>query len=113
MIDLYKNFLDSVVRQIEKHIDDGEYSIETLVKTIGINRTAFFKKMKSLTGISPIEFIRDIRLQNAARLLENEQLLIKDVCYHVGFTDRKYFARCFRSKYQMSPSQYKSHCNTN
>jgi len=107
MLELDQDFLDSIVREIEVHLDDSDYSIEKLAKTTGVNRTAFFKKIKSLTGFSPIELIRDIRIQNAARLLRNEHLLVKEICYRVGFADQKYFTRCFKSKYNLTPTQYR------
>lgn len=108
MADLDQDFLDSIVRQIESRLDDSEYSVETMAKSTGINRTAFFKKVKSLTGMAPLEFIRDIRIQNAARMLEDEKLLVKDICYRVGFSDQKYFTRCFKAKYKVSPTDYRT-----
>lgn len=102
-----KEFLDQIVQQIESRLDDSHYSIEELVKTTGISRTAFFKKMKALTGMSPIEFVREIRIQNAEKLLKTQQLMVKEVSYMVGFTDLKYFTQCFKAKYGLTPTEYK------
>ena len=104
---LDQTFLTRVVELLEQHLDDSECSIEDLVRAVGISRTAFFKKIKSLTGMSPIELIRDIRIQNAARLLKTRQLMVKEVACLVGFTDLKYFTQCFKARYKMTPTQYK------
>jgi transcriptional regulator GlxA family with amidase domain len=65
-----------------------------------------YKKLLALTGKSPIEFIRTIRLQRAAQLLEKSQFTVSEVAFQVGFNNPKYFARYFKEQYQMLPSVY-------
>ncbi|NDW10237.1 hybrid sensor histidine kinase/response regulator transcription factor [Dysgonomonas sp. 520] len=102
-----QDFMSSVITIIEDNIDNNEFMVEDLASKVGMSRTVFFKKIKSLTGLAPIEFIRDIVIQRAAQLLETGQYSVKEVSYMVGFSDSKYFSKCFKKKYNMTPSEYK------
>jgi AraC-like DNA-binding protein len=72
-----------------------------------MSRSVFFNKLKSLTGLSPIEFIRDLRMKRAAELLASGQYLVKEVSYMVGISDTKYFGKCFKAKFGVTPQGYK------
>ena len=102
-----KDFMDKILRDIETNMDNIDYSVENLVAVAGMSRSVFFKKMKSLTGLAPVEFIRDIKLQRAAQLIGSNQFSIKQITYMVGINDVKYFSKCFKKKYHMNPSEYK------
>ncbi len=99
--------MERIIEYIESNLDNNELSVESLAKYAGLSRSSFFNKIKSLTGQSPVEFIRNYRLQKAAQLLKSEQLLIKEVCFMTGFSDLKYFGKCFKEKYGMTPGNYK------
>ena len=71
-----------------------------------MSRVHLYKKLLALTGKSPIEFIRIIRLQRAAQLLEKSQLSVSEVAYQVGFNNPKYFAKYFKAAYHVLPSLY-------
>lgn len=101
-------FLENLRERVLQHIDDNRFTIEDLVGYTLLSRRVFFNKVKSLTGLAPIEFVREIRLKYAAELLKTKQYRIKEVVYMVGFSDIKYFSLCFKEKYGMTPGQYKS-----
>jgi len=92
---------------IEENIDNNEFSVEILGTTAGLNRTTLYYKIKSLTGYSPVEFIRDIRIKRAAQLLSDSQLLIKEIADMTGFSDMKYFTKSFKNKYGDTPTEYR------
>lgn len=96
-----------VIQSIELNIDKNDFSVEELGAFVGLNRTTFFYKIKSLTGYSPVEFIRDIRIKRAAQLISSNQLLIKEIAYMTGFSDIKYFNKSFKKKYGISPMEYR------
>ena len=73
-----------------------------------MSRTVFFKKVKGLTGLAPVEYVRDVLLQHAAEILIREDCTIKEVSYKVGMNDAKYFSRCFKNKYRMTPTEYRT-----
>jgi len=100
-------FIGSVNSFIEENLGNNDFVIEDLAVEMGMSRTVFFKKMKGLTGLAPIEYVRDILMQHAAELLENSDYSIKEISYRVGMNDAKYFAKCFKKKFNMTPSEYK------
>lgn len=101
-------FIRKIKEEIEKNIDNSEFVVDNLATAVAMSRTVFFKKLKSLTGLSPIEFIRDIKIKHAARLIETQEYSIKEVSYMVGISDTKYFTQCFKNVYGMTPSEYKN-----
>ena len=100
-------FIQSVNTFIEQHIGNSDFVIEDIAIEIGMSRTVFFKKLKGLTGLAPVEYVRDILLQHAAELLENEDFMIKEVAHMIGMSDPKYFSKCFKKKYNMTPGEYR------
>ena len=74
-----------------------------------MSRVHLYKKLQALTGKAPLEFIRTIRLQHAAQLLEKSQLTVSEVAYKVGFNNPKYFAKYFKEEFNVLPSVYASH----
>lgn len=96
-----------VIQTIEENIDNNDFSVEDLGSFVGLNRTTFYYKIKSLTGYSPVEFIRDIRIKRAAQLIATSQLLIKEIAYMTGFSDIKYFNKSFKKKYGVTPMEYR------
>jgi signal transduction histidine kinase/ligand-binding sensor domain-containing protein/DNA-binding response OmpR family regulator len=102
-----EKLMGSVVEAIENNMDNSEFTVEDLGQAVGMSRSSFFNKVKGLTGLSPVEFIRDIRLKRAAQLLTTGELLIKEVAYMTGFTDSRYFGECFKNKYGMTPAEFK------
>jgi signal transduction histidine kinase/ligand-binding sensor domain-containing protein/CheY-like chemotaxis protein/AraC-like DNA-binding protein len=100
--------LEKAVRIIEEHIDDSDFLIDDLVSALGMSRSVFFNKIKSITGLAPIEFIRDLKMKRAAELLASGDYLVKEVSYMIGISDTKYFGKCFKSKFGMAPQEYKN-----
>lgn len=101
-------FLKKVSEIVENNIDNSNFLIEDLVAEMAMSRTVFFKKLKSLTGSSPIEFVRDIKIRHAAGLIASDQYTIKEVSFMIGIADTKYFTQCFKRIYEMTPSEYRN-----
>ncbi|HJX71106.1 MAG TPA: DNA-binding response regulator, partial [Bacteroidales bacterium] len=91
---------------VENNLSDPDFSVDKLSREIGMSRVHLYKKLTSLTGKSPIEFIRIIRLRRAAQLLEKSQLSVSEIAYQVGFNNPKYFTKYFKSEYRILPSEY-------
>jgi AraC-like DNA-binding protein len=104
-------FLQQLITYIEQNIDNFGLTIEDIVNGVGfLSRSAFFKKVKSLTGLAPIEFLKEVRIQRAAQLIESGEYKFSEITYMVGISDPRYFSRCFRQKFGMSPREYKDKC---
>lgn len=103
-----ERLLRSVLKYIEENLTNTQLSVEDLSRHIGMSRGSLYNKLLEITGLSPVEFIRSIKLEKAAMLLENSDLNIAQIAYTVGFATPNYFAKSFKAKYQMLPSEYVS-----
>ena len=101
-----ETFLREVIQIVETQMSDTSFTIDVAVNAMAMGRTTFYKKIKSLTNMSPVEFIRDIRLKRAKQLLDTGELTVTEVAYKVGFNSSGYFSTCFKEMYQVSPSDY-------
>lgn len=88
-------------------MDDTDLSVEQMASAIGVSRVQLYRRLVSVTGKTPSEFIRLIRLRHAERLLAESQLTISEIAYRVGFSSQRYFSKCFKDLYGYMPSQYK------
>lgn len=102
-----KDLLNGIVCFINKHLDHPDLSVDTLVEEAGISRSALFKKIKTLIGISPMELIKNIRLKKAAELIEEGSDNFTQVAYKVGFKDSQHFSKCFKQIYGVTPTEYR------
>jgi signal transduction histidine kinase/ligand-binding sensor domain-containing protein/DNA-binding response OmpR family regulator len=99
-------FVDNAVKFVEKNVSASGFSVEDLAMGLGISRAYVFKKIMALTGKTPLEFIRTIRLQHAAQLLEKSQLSVREIAYKVGFNNPKYFTKYFKEHFGVLPSEF-------
>ena len=100
-------FLAKLLDVMDKQMDNNTLTVDELVDEMGMGRTVFFNKLKSMTGLSPVEFIREMRIKRAAQLLEEHKYNITEVTYMVGMNDSRYFAKCFKNTYGVTPSEYR------
>lgn len=108
-----QEFLTKLVAIIEDNIEESEFNVDQLAKDIGMSHSNVYKKIKAMTGMTTVGFVRDFRLQRAAQLLKtHEKISITDVCFKVGYTDRRHFSQEFKKKFGESPSIYKAHTKT-
>jgi AraC-like DNA-binding protein/ligand-binding sensor domain-containing protein len=99
-------FITKLTEVITEHIDESRMPVEELARNFNMSRTAFYNKMKETTGLSPSDFIKQIRIRQALRIIDSENISITEVAYRTGFSDPKYFAKCFKAEMGMTPTQY-------
>lgn len=99
-------FVDKLTSVVNKNISNPSFSVEELSSIMAMSRVALYKKILSITGKTPVEFIRRIKLQKAIQLLEKSKLSIARISYDVGYSNPNYFAKVFREEYNMLPSEY-------
>ena len=92
---------------LNEHMTDTEFSVNDFAGIMGLGRTVFYKKVRGVTGYSPYEYLRVIRLKKAAEMLLTEDLTIAEVAYSVGINDPFYFSKCFKNQFGVSPSAYR------
>lgn len=100
-------FLAKLLDFMERNIDNSELTVEDMVSEMAYGRTVFFNKLKGLTGLAPIEFIRELRIKRAAQLLKSGEYNVSQITYMVGMSDSRYFSKCFKKVYGVTPSEYK------
>lgn len=102
-----ETFVKKAVGLVEQNIDNPEFLVEDLCKEMAMSRVYFYKKILALTGKTPSEFIRFIRMKRAAELLEKSQMFVNEIAYKVGFNDPKYFRKYFKDEFGVTPNEYK------
>ncbi|MEM7371905.1 MAG: two-component regulator propeller domain-containing protein [Bacteroidota bacterium] len=99
------------IRQAEQTIidmmEETEVSVPKLARELGYSRTSLYRKIKTLTGLSINKFIRLVKMKRAAQMLANEDVTVSEIAFLLGFTDLKYFRKCFKDQYELLPSEYR------
>ncbi len=105
---LDRTFMDRAMAVIEANIQNPKFDINQFAKEMAIARTKLFVKLKAISGQTPFEFIMTIKLRRAAdMLLNNAEYNVTDICELLGFNTLRYFSKCFKDKYHISPLQYR------
>ncbi len=102
-----RRFLENLLALMEKNMDNGDLVVDDFVKEMAVSRSVFFKKLKALTGMAPIEFIKEMRIKRAAQYIQQGEYTMTQIAYMVGINDPRYFSKCFKQFYNMTPTEYK------
>ncbi|MEO7044599.1 MAG: two-component regulator propeller domain-containing protein, partial [Ferruginibacter sp.] len=102
-----RQFLTRIVAVITEKLAESELTAELLEKEFCISKMQLYRKLKSLTGMTPGEFIRQLRLKEAARLLTTTNLTVSEIFFRTGFNNQSYFFREFKKKYHLAPNEYR------
>lgn len=103
---LDEKFLTKVLDIIELHMDDENFSIGELSQEAGYSHIHFYRKIKGLSGQTPNQFLRTIRLKRAAELLRHKSDNVSQIAYSVGFSSQSYFIKCFKEQFGVTPGQF-------
>lgn len=101
-----KVFLDSIMQAIESHLQDSDFNLESLATELCLSKSTMNRKIKSMTGLTPMDFVKTVRIRTGGQLLLQKGMNISEAAYAVGFSDPKYFAKCFKEEYGMTPTQF-------
>ncbi|MCG8309262.1 MAG: response regulator [Cytophagales bacterium] len=103
-----QKFLDDITNLVIDNLVNDDFSVQMMVRAMGMSQSACYKRIKELTGRSAVQFIRDIRLRRAAKLLNKGELNVSEVAFSVGINDLKYFREKFKEQYGCNPSDYQA-----
>ena len=101
-----EEFLNKLIILVEENLNNDNMNRGFLSQSMAMSPSSLYRKLKSLTGLTTNAFIRSIRLKRAAQLMRDTQMNISEIAYLVGFSELKYFRRCFRGQFDMNPSEY-------
>ena len=102
-----EQFMQNLIKLMNENIENFDLNIDLLASELNMSRTVFFNKLKSLTGFSPVEFVREVRLERASEYMRETQFTVSEISYKVGIEDPRYFSRCFKQKFGLTPSDYR------
>ncbi len=109
---LKDELLETSLTLIQNNLDNTQFSVEIWSDHLGMSRSQLYRKIKALTGVTPVQLILKVRLSNAIQLLAQTTERISKIAYQVGFQDVNYFNKCFKKEYQISPTEYRKRANT-
>lgn len=101
-----EDFLNKALRFVEKNMDNSEYSVDELSDDMAMSRATLFRKMRSVIGMSPTDFIRNTRLKRAAQLITEGRLSVTEIAYSVGYSSPGHFTKSFKKEFGVLPTQY-------
>lgn len=102
-----EQFMEKVMEFMEEQMDNAELTIDEFAEKLMLSRTIFYRKLKSIIGLTPVDFIREIRIKRAVQLIDSGEYNFSQVAYMTGFNDPKYFSKCFKKVIGITPSEYK------
>lgn len=100
-------FMKKTIEIIEENMENPDFVIDDLAAGLNMSRSVFYNKIKSLSGLSPIDFIKDVKLQRAAQLILSGEYRIKEIAFMIGISDAKHFRENFKAKFGVSPSEFR------
>ena len=106
-----EQFMKKVMAYMEEQMDNAELTIDEFAEQLMLSRTIFYRKLKSIVGLTPVDFIREIRIKRAVQLIDSDEYNFSQVAYMTGFNDPKYFSKCFKKVIGITPSEYKERKN--
>ena len=102
-----QDFLQKAIDCINRHLDDSEFNQDQFVDEMHVSKSTPLRKLKSLTGLNFVTFVRNIRMKAACRIMEkNKDIRISELAYAVGYNDPRYFAASFKKEFDITPQEY-------
>ena len=101
-------FMRRIVTYVEQHIADPDANIDSMAEATATSRAGLNRKMKTILGITPMDFLREVRIQRACTMLQDKSASINDIALRCGFADARYFSRIFKAKKGITPSEYRN-----
>jgi len=108
MISRKEKFLQRLQQVTEAHLSDQNFNVKSLCQEMGLSQPTLWRKIREFTHLSPTEYIRFIRLQNASLMLEKDVGTVSEIAEAVGFGNKSYFSKCFQEQFGVPPSLYRS-----
>lgn len=103
---LDEQLIEKAIKVVERNLSDPEFNVVALASELGMSRSTLARKIKGITGRTPLDFIKDIKMKHACQMLKNKRMSIAEMVIALGYNDHKYFATSFREVYGMTPSEY-------
>ena len=107
-----EEFIKNIIQSVEDNLNNPDFKIEDLADSMGMGRSMFYRKIKSILSVSPIDFVKDMRVKRSVQLLESGEYTVSEVAYMCGFSSPQYFSRVFKAAMGCTPTEYKENHST-
>lgn len=107
IVDYDREMMQRLMAYLEENISNADLRVDDMVAAVNLGRTVFYNKLKSIVGMSPTDFVRDLRVRRAQEMMRSNHLTISEISIAVGFNDQRYFSRVFKKQTGMTPSEYR------
>ena len=108
-----KEFIERLDTEIQKNLQEPTFSIDTLAEIMCMSRSNFYRKIKGISGMSPNDYLKTIRLKMAAELLLQQEYRINEIYELVGFSSSSYFTKCFKEQFGVPPKEFLNNAKNN
>ena len=98
--------LGNILKAVEDNLSETEFDVQHLAEKVNMSRSTLTRKLKAITGLTPLEYIRRVKMQHACRMLKDPHTTVNEVALALGYYNRKYFTSCFKEEYGMTPSEF-------
>lgn len=102
-----EEFIKHIIQSVEDNLNNPDFKIEDLADSMKMGRSMFYRKIKSILGVSPIDFVKDMRVKRSVQLLNSGEYTVSEVAYMCGFSSPQYFSRVFKAAMECTPTEYK------
>ncbi|MCD8044590.1 MAG: AraC family transcriptional regulator, partial [Tannerellaceae bacterium] len=103
-----ESFMNDAIQCVERHMEESDFDIVQMASELNISRSTLSRKCRIIAGCTPLEFVRNIKLKYACNLLKNKSASISEIAYATGFSSPKYFTKCFKEEFGMTPTEYQN-----
>ncbi len=104
--DIDKEFLEKVIEVIQENLSSSTFDVIQLADALAMSKSSLYRKTKAIIGLSPVEFIRNVRLKQGVKMLRNKSISVSEVAYTCGFSNPKYFSTCFKEEFGVTPKEF-------
>ena len=104
--DLDEKFMEQLTAIIEENMEDEDFNVTLLADKLGYNQKQLYRKMKQITGMTPIAYIKKIRMKKAAFLMKDPRYTVTEIMYMVGYSNMSYFIKCFQAEFGVTPKKF-------
>lgn len=102
-----EEFIKNIIKEVEDNLNNPDFKIDLLADKVNLGRSMFYRKIKSILGVAPIDLVKDMRIKRSIQLLDSGEYSISEVAYMCGFTSPQYFSRAFKAAKGCTPTEYK------
>lgn len=113
IVQLDELLLEKILKAVEDNMSEPDFDVSVLSSKVGMSRSSLTRKLKSITGLTPLEYIKKVKMKHAKLLLEDHSKTVAEIALTLGYFNRKHFTQCFKDEFGITPSEYQKNLSEN